>query len=298
MMANMNRFFYVIVCVMVMFVSCKTDAVENQKIELEKQLIGLTGAHNARQLGGYQIGNQRIKDNLLIRTARLSGLSEGDSILLCEKYKVQCIYDFRGKEESLSAPDVIPGKAKYLSLALSLAEKESQFDTKFESEEQMIGMLLQYADHPSVQTMCTSMYDIIFFEKSSQEVYRKFFADLLTLKPEEGAVLWHCTQGKDRAGCASAMLLAALGASRELIMADFILSKEYYDPIASQIKTENEAQQTVINTLISANPVIFEATLDKVDAKYGSLRNYLTECIGVTSEMMNVLRDRYLDVRR
>ena len=195
----------------------------------------------------------------------------------------------------LSAPDVIPGKARYLSLALSFAGSESESDTKFENEQQMIGMLLQYADHPSVQAMCTSMYDVIFFEESSQEVYRQFFADLLTVKPEDGAVLWHCTQGKDRAGSASAMLLAALGADRELIMEDFILSKDYYDPMASKIKTETELQKTVINTLISANPAIFEATLDKVDAQYGSLRNYLAECIGVTPEMMDLLRDRYLE---
>ena len=291
----MIRTLFIILSIMVMLVSCKTDVVEEQKIELKNQLIGLTSAHNARQLGGYQIGNQRIKDNLLLRTAKISELSKEDSTLLCDKYKVQCIYDFRGKDESLSAPDVIPGEARYLSLSLSFTGEESQVDTKFESEQQMIGMLLQYADHPSVQAMCTGMYDIIFFEESSQEVYRQFFADLLTIEPEKGAVLWHCTQGKDRAGCASAMLLAALGADRELIMADFILSKDYYDPMVSQIKTETETQKTVINTLISANPEIFEATLDKVDAKYGSLRNYLNECIGVTSEMMNVLRDRFLE---
>ena len=291
----MIRTLFIIICVMSMLVSCKTDVVEDQKIELNNQLIGITSAHNARQLGGYQIGNQRIKNNLLLRTAKISELSEKDSTLLCDKYKVQCIYDFRGKEESLSAPDVIPGKARYLSLALSFAGEEIGADTKFENEEQMIGMLLQYADHPSVQAMCTSMYDVIFFEESSQEVYRKFFADLLTVDPKDGAVLWHCTQGKDRAGSASAMLLAALGADRELIMADFILSKDYYDPMASKIKTETESQKTVINTLISANPEVFEATLDKVDAKYGSLKNYLTECIGVTPEMMDVLRDRYLE---
>lgn len=291
----MIRTFSIILCVMVMFVSCKTNIVEEQKIELENQQIGLTSVHNARQLGGYQIGNQRIKDNLLLRTAKISELSKEDSTLLCDQYKVQCIYDFRGKDESLSAPDVIPGEARYLSLSLSFTGEESQVDTKFESEQQMIGMLLQYAEHPSVQAMCTGMYDIIFFEESSQEVYRQFFADLLTIEPEKGAVLWHCTQGKDRAGGASAMLLAALGANRELIMADFILSKDYYDPMASQIKTETDMQKTVINTLISANPEIFEATLDKVDAKYGSLRNYLTECIGVTPEMMDVLRNRYLE---
>ena len=291
----MIRTLSITLCIMVMFVSCKTNIIDEQKIELKNQLIGITSAHNARQLGGYQIGDQRIKDNLLLRTAKISELSEEDSTLLSDKYKVQCIYDFRGKKESLSAPDVIPGKARYLSLALSFSEDENETDTKFENEEQMIGMLLQYADHPSVQAMCTSMYDVIFFEESSQEVYRQFFADLLTVKPEDGAVLWHCTQGKDRAGSASAMLLAALGADRELIMADFILSKDYYDPMTSKIKTETESQQTVINTLISANPAIFEATLNKVDEKYGSLRNYLTACLGVTPEMMNVLRDRYLE---
>ena len=291
----MIRTLSITICIMVMFVSCKTNIIDEQKIELKNQLIGITSAHNARQLGGYQIGDQRIKENLLLRTAKISELSEEDSTLLSDKYKVQCIYDFRGKKESLSAPDVIPGKARYLPLALSFSGEESETDTKFENEEQMIGMLLQYADHPSVQTMCTSMYDVIFFEESSQEVYRQFFADLLTVKPEDGAVLWHCTQGKDRAGSASAMLLAALGADRELIMADFILSKDYYDPMTSKIKTETESQKTVINTLISANPAIFEATLNKVDEKYGSLRNYLTECIGVTPEMMNILRDRYLE---
>lgn len=291
----MIRTLSITICIMVMFVSCKTNIIDEQKIELKNQLIGITSAHNARQLGGYQIGDQRIKDNQLLRTAKISELSEEDSTLLSDKYKVQCIYDFRGKKESLSAPDVIPGKARYLSLALSFSGEESETDTKFENEKQMIGMLLQYADHPSIQAMCTSMYDVIFFEESSQEVYRQFFADLLTVKPEDGAVLWHCTQGKDRAGSASAMLLAALGADRELIMADFILSKDYYDPMTSKIKAETESQQTVINTLISANPAIFEATLNKVDEKYGSLRNYLTECLGVTPEMMNVLRDRYLE---
>ena len=295
----MFRNLFAVISIMVMLGSCKTEVVNEQKnniqIELKSQLIGVTSAHNARQLGGYPIGDKQIKNNVLLRSAKLSELTAEDSTLLCDKYKVQCIYDFRGKKESLSAPDVIPRDARYLSLALPFAGDESGFDVKFESEEQMIGMLLQHAEHPSVQTMCSSMYDLIFFEESSKEVYRQFFADLVKLNPQDGAVLWHCTQGKDRAGCASAMLLSTLGAERSLIMADFILSKDYYNPIVAHIKTETEAQKMVINTLISANPDVFEATLNKVDAKYGSLRNYLTECIGVTPEMMNILRERYLE---
>jgi protein-tyrosine phosphatase len=278
---------------MILSCSCQTD-VQKEELELKNQLIGITGAHNSRQLGGYQIGNKKIKNDLLLRTAAISGLTEADSVLLADKYRVQRIYDFRGKNEAMTSPDVIPGNAGYLSLSISFDVSENVSEKK-QSQEEMIMMLLQNADNPLVQDMCDHMYDKIFFDKASQDVYRRFFADLVSLDPEDGAVLWHCTQGKDRAGSASAMLLAALGADRDLIMADFTLSKNYYDPFVAKIPVKNDTQSKVLNTLISANPVIFEQTLDKVDAKYGSLRNYLTECLGVTPEMMETLRDRYLE---
>ena len=279
-----------------MIVSCKSK-VEYMEPVLERQQIGIISAHNARQLGGYVIGNMRVKQDLLLRSARLSGLSAEDSALLADKYKVQRIYDFRSEKEILAAPDVIPGDASHrsLSLAFSKEEKAGSFDVKTGDEREIVKMLLMYAEHPAVQAMCTNMYDVILLEEASQEVYRQFFADLVTLDPAQGAVLWHCTQGKDRAGCASALLLAALGAERDLIVADFTLSKHYYDPHIAQIETTTEAQKMALTTLISANPTIFEATLDKVEARYGSLRGYLTECLGVTPEMMETLREKYLE---
>ena len=291
-MLNMIRYI-IITFVMILSCSCQTD-VQKEELELKNQLIGITGAHNSRQLGGYQIGNKKIKNDLLLRTAAISGLTEADSVLLADKYRVQRIYDFRGKNEAMTSPDVIPGNAGYLSLSISFDVSENVSEKK-QSQEEMIMMILQNADNPLVQDMCDHMYDKIFFDEASQDVYRRFFADLVSLDPKDGAVLWHCTQGKDRAGSASAMLLAALGADRDLIMADFTLSKEYYDPFVDKIPVNNDTQSKVLNTLISANPVIFEQTLDKVDAKYGSLRNYLTECLGVTSEMMETLRNRYLE---
>lgn len=284
---------YIIIALMiVMSCSCHTN-VQKEEVKLQNQLIGITSAHNARQLGGYQIADKTIKRDLLIRTASISGLSETDSALLADTYKVQRIYDFRGQQESLTSPDVIPGNAGYLSLSIPFSGTEN-VSVHNQTQEEMIQMLLKYADNPMVQDMCDHMYDKIFFDESSQEVYRRFFADLVSLDPDNGAILWHCTQGKDRAGSASAMLLAALGADRDLIMADFILSKDYYDPIASKIPVENDIQRNVINTLISANPDAFEKTLDEVDSRYGSLSNYLSECLGVTPEMMEILRERYL----
>ena len=153
----MFRNLFAVISIMVMLGSCKTEVVNEQKnniqIELISQLIGVTSAHNARQLGGYPIGDKQIKNNVLLRSAKLSELSAEDSTLLCDKYKVQCIYDFRGKNESLSAPDVIPGEARYVSLALPFVGDNSGADVKFESEEQMIGMLLQHAEHPHVHVL-------------------------------------------------------------------------------------------------------------------------------------------------
>ena len=277
---------------MILATSCTT---RTGVIELQNQQIGISSSHNARQLGGYIIGDKQIKKDLLLRTARLSALSAEDSLLLADKYRVQCIYDFRSEGEIQTAPDIIPGDSRHLPLSISFSDNSGRADYKVESDAQMIQMLLENAEHPMIQAMCEVMYDKIFFEESSQAVYRQFFADLLTIDPTEGAVLWHCTQGKDRAGCASAMLLAALGAERDLIVADFTLSKHYYDPHTEKIPTTTEAQKTVISTLISANPTIFETTLDKVEARYGSLEAYLTECIGVTPEMMETLREIYLE---
>ena len=279
---------------MILATSC-TTRTSNREIDLQDQLIGVSSAHNARQLGGYVIGDKQVKKDLLLRTARLSSLSAEDSLLLADKYRVQCIYDFRSEGEIQTAPDIIPGDSRHLPLSISFSDNSGRADYKVESDAQMIQMLLENAEHPMIQAMCEVMYDKIFFEESSQEVYRQFFADLLTIDPAEGAVLWHCTQGKDRAGCASAMLLAALGADRDLIVADFALSKCYYDPHTAQIPTATEAQQKAISTLISANPAIFVATLDKVEARYGSLANYLTECIGVTPVMMETLREKFLE---
>ena len=279
---------------MILAASCTTKT-GTAVVDLQNQQIGMSSVHNARQLGGYIIGDKQIKKDLLLRTARLSALSAEDSTLLANKYKVQCIYDFRSTGEIQTAPDVIPGESRHLPLSISFSDNNGQADYKVENDAQMIQMLLENAEHPKIQAMCEMMYDVIFFEESSQAVYRQLFADLLTIDPNDGAVLWHCTQGKDRAGCASAMLLAALGADRDLIVADFTLSKHYYDPHTAKIPTATEAQQKAISTLISANPTIFEATLDKVEARYGSLTNYLTECIGVTPEMMETLREKFLE---
>lgn len=264
-------------------------------LSLTHQMLGIESAHNARQLGRYRIGNQQIKPNLLLRSASLAKLSEADAKLLRSKYRVQRIYDFRSTTEAASAPDVLPGKATYCSLGISFSTGNPITSPKFSNHQELVEFLMQNAHLPEMQEMCQKLYDTILLEENSQAVYRSFFADLLQQDPARGAVLWHCTQGKDRAGCASALLLAALGAPHQLIMDDFILSKAYYDPLFSKLPINTPEQRLVVQTMLSANPQLFAQTLNKVEAQYGSLTTYLTNCLGVTEEMMEQLRHHYLE---
>ena len=135
---------YTVVATMILAASCATST-EVGVIELNNQQIGISSAHNARQLGGYIIGNKQIKKDLLLRTARLSSLSAEDSLLLADKFRVQCIYDFRSAGEIQTSPDVIPGNSRHLPLSISFSENNGSSDYKVESDAQMIQLLLKNA---------------------------------------------------------------------------------------------------------------------------------------------------------
>lgn len=115
------------------------------------------------------------------------------------------------------------------------------------------------------------------------------------------AVLYHCTQGKDRTGIASALLLAALGADRETIIADFDATNHVYGADVKKYSRRvrfwggKEDEVGVVKAFLGANTENFIKALDEVDRRYGSLEGYLREIIGLTDRDIQVLRERYLE---
>lgn len=81
-------------------------------------------------------------------------------------------------------------------------------------------------------------------------------------------VYFHCTWGRDRTGILAALVLAALGASREAIVDEYTLS----------------------SWTVGAYPQSLRAALDEVDRR-GGIESYLTG-VGVTSEQLSVMRRR------
>ena len=123
----------------------------------------------------------------------------------------------------------------------------------------------------------------------------------MILETPEGAVLWHCSQGKDRTGIGAAIILAALGADREVIVADFDRSNDNYRHLVTRFCAEVEArggsevEKDVVRAFMGVSTRNFCRTLDLIDRQWGSFESYLISQLGMEPEDLAALRDRYLE---
>lgn len=126
------------------------------------------------------------------------------------------------------------------------------------------------------------------------------FLHTLASLPDGEAALWHCTQGKDRTGFATAVLLVALGADRKLIVDDFSLSNEAYKTLLDALTVKakaagyDDSKINILYALLGVSVPNFQLTLDTIEQRYGSLDNYLKEALGCDETLKKKLQDRFL----
>ena len=158
-------------------------------------------------------------------------------------------------------------------------------------------LVIGRAFDPIAQKFARQLYPAIVTNAESQACYGEFLRGVLAAK---GGVLWHCSQGKDRAGWASAFVLAALGASREVIVEDFDLSNQSYaskvEALTAQLRDKEggDAAVAFIQAMVGVSRENFEATLDLIDRQYGSLSAYIENQLGFSKEAQQQLRAKYL----
>ena len=138
----------------------------------------------------------------------------------------------------------------------------------------------------------------------AKQQYARFLR-LLTA-PREKAVLWHCTAGKDRAGFAAILVLEALGAERETILADYLLTNrclaeecrflkgflgEKFGGLTPEI-------EEALDWLFGAREEYFDVLYETVAADYGNMAAFLRTGLGLTEQALQALRDRCLEPER
>lgn len=258
---------------------------------------------NGRDMGGLAMGDgRRVVPGCLVRSGNLARASDADVALLRERYAISDVFDFRFPAEADCAPDRKLYGVSYTSLStlpkvFLEAFSSGRADSAQLESTNIMDLLANYAFHPQAQAMARQLYPAIVMDPMSQRLYGQFLRGVLRAR---GGVLWHCSQGKDRAGWAAAFLLAALGADRATIVADFDLSNRYYAPVVERLvarivdKGGGAAEQSFARAMVGVSTENFEGALDLIQGQYGSLAAYVEQALGFSAAEQQLLREKYL----
>ena len=138
--------------------------------------------------------------------------------------------------------------------------------------------------YSTVQRICLVM--VVDFQS---EEFRKNLAEGLTFMAEqEGPFLIHCTEGKDRAGFASAILEAFMGADLDEITADYMMSYyNYYGVEPGSVMYTKIADANILKSLAAAFDL---EDLEGADITKEA-EEYLSG-IGLSEETLAALREK------
>lgn len=257
---------------------------------------------NARDLGGIQgAGGRLIRPHRLLRTAHLHDASDADVKRLREEYNLCRIFDFRSLGEFNAVPDrEIEGVQHHLLPTIDMrAEQDTGKPIPDEAFLELDRHIVNYSFYPEVQVMAANMYPSLIRSEFSQLQYAAFLR-LIIEAPEDGGILWHCAQGKDRTGWGAAFLMFALGVEPETVIADFDLSNETYRPIVSKLNADvlarggGEKEMAVIQAFMGVSTANFISTLQLIDREFGGMTAYLHDILCLTHDDIQLLRKRFL----
>ena len=288
---------------------------EKQTLDYNTQACtDITVVANARQLGGYINSEGRVfKQNKLIRAGILNALDAAGIDALQNKYKVCDIIDLRYEREinPNTADKEVPGATYHLfQLAHSKQVSEALFMNNQELYDEFLA-LQRNARTPEgsfavtkfqwEHGMLSSEKMIEFFESEEAiETYKEVFKVLLN-KPEDAAVLIHCAGGKDRTGVVCMLLLSALDFDRDIILQDYMLSNVANAAKIAQLTeftkkyTDDPKAQYEMIFIQAVYQEIMEKQIDDFTAKYGSVKDFLKQAVGLTDADFAKLKDLYLE---
>lgn len=261
--------------------------------------IRLDGVQNARELGGLPLANGRsVRRGCLIRSGRLSDMTEQDRLLLSEQWHVTHILDLRNQQEAAEHPDLALPGAQYCFLPV-FSSKEigvTREDGNRDIAEKAIAVATMHRGG-GARRLLEGIYPKMVLEENCLQQIRRFFGILLD--NEEGAVIWHCTSGKDRTGVTAALLLSALGASWETVIEDYLQTNEQvrdYREGLCRAMQERGAQDDLIEeirVLESVDRRYLDNCRQLIEQRYGGMEAFLEVQLGLTPERRSRLQEKY-----
>lgn len=267
---------------------------------IAQRVLEFEGLTNARDLGGLPVAGGAVRPGLLLRTGKLADATPTD----CERLAsmgLTRVYDFRSNAEASTSPDpMMPGVQNVRLLPLDGLAPGITRDDASDMEAMKALFKRSVKDPDAITAYMTDMYARLVSEPFGLETYSRFLDDLAKREPGEGMVLWHCSAGKDRAGVAAALLLTCLGADRQTIADDYLLTNRFVEP-GIQDMLKRHVPRLFRRRMEPSMRQFFEARIEYLDGMWrimeeecGSAAAFLRERLGVDDAKRVRLRELYV----
>ena len=253
----------------------------------------LVGAPNFRDLGGYRAaGGGRIRSGRIFRSESLARLTDAD-VANVATLNIELLYDLRNADERVRDPNrwqprnVLETLADLDSDELGAVHffgwRDRITDPAFDVARARQWMLNAYGAMPRLFAGCLASA-LKHLSASSSPV-----------------TLLHCTAGKDRTGFVSAMVLFALGVSRDDIVEDYLLTRQRRPPeVLLQTMLRNELQElspmthAALLTLADVHEEYLGTALRTIDRDFGSVDAYLAQACNLAPVQRSSLYSQLL----
>ena len=255
--------------------------------------IQLQSLPNTRDLGALVTEDGRhILPKRLLRSGNLYHMSIVDQDMLLNEYHLTTVVDFRTRMECLEKPDTVMQGVEYHELPI--IEDETLGITRMGSFEEMFRNFREVPDEFMLKQYASLVHD-----EYSVKQYARFLDAVL--HQDEGAVLWHCSAGKDRAGIGTVLLLCALGVSKKTIYEDFMKTNLYLDKEMEYMIRFLETKMIVDNQTMDKIRLLYKVKEEYLDIvfrtirnDYGSMEMFMKKALYMTPKMLEALRKKYL----
>lgn len=274
---------------------------KDQEHCISERKVNLTGSYNMRDLGGYSTyDNRHVKWGHIYRSDDLYNLSPSDVIYL-ENIGIKTIVDYRNADELASRPNkAIRDTTSYVCAPDGETAALASSDIK--SDKKKIDDLIRKVEEGTFDSnKALSLQGAMLHyvrDSYSQNQYHKLLK--LLADPKNVSLIQHCRGGKDRTGFGSALILGALGVTKEEIVYDYALTKtmnkKRNENRMNDYKqyTNNETVLNYLSSLMDTQEEVIQAAIAEMESMSGSIQNYIINNLNISPEEMKQMQDHYL----
>ena len=222
----------------------------------------LSSSYNTRELGGFKTADGSItKNNVYWRSDVLSE-PQADDISKLLSAHITTIIDMRTEAERARTPNTLSELSEFEYHHFPIVEGSGV-------PESLEAVPLSYMSIAVAENMPKVMK---------------------VLAEAENGVLFHCTAGKDRTGVVSAIILMACGVDRDIIVRDYVISREYNH---KRLEAFLAAHPEVDRNIVLANEKSMNGFIDLFEKRFGTAERYF-EYIGLSAECADMIRKKLM----